>query len=210
MASGHVNRINRPNTWLLRPDAQRAKSSCQHGAVHTWHIPTRSLATVTYPTPTADIFLNVVHSLRNAPFVKSGSSPCRLGAILTTLGLIETGAAFACSSRSSLLRFVERRHEKCITRPIGREGVDLERVARDAALELCAPGSTYADPHVVLHLGPHDKVGLSLLRLCRLRSCLLENGHSATSLSPITTDGARRVNFRPQRAPSTMMRLLIE
>ena len=37
MASGHVNRINRPNTWLLRPDAQRAKSSCQHGAVHTWH-----------------------------------------------------------------------------------------------------------------------------------------------------------------------------
>ena len=37
MASGHVNRINRPNTWLLRPDAQRAKSSYQHGAVHTWH-----------------------------------------------------------------------------------------------------------------------------------------------------------------------------
>jgi hypothetical protein len=37
MASGHVNRINRPNTWLLRPDLRREESPCQHGAVHTWH-----------------------------------------------------------------------------------------------------------------------------------------------------------------------------
>src|SRR5258708_16716067 len=37
MASGHVNRIKRPNTWLHRPTCKREKSSCQHGAVHTWH-----------------------------------------------------------------------------------------------------------------------------------------------------------------------------
>jgi hypothetical protein len=40
MASGHVNRIKRPNTWLHRPMLQkREKSSCQLGAVHTWHNP---------------------------------------------------------------------------------------------------------------------------------------------------------------------------
>ena len=38
MASGHVNRINRPNTWLHRPSLRREDSSCQPGAVHTWHI----------------------------------------------------------------------------------------------------------------------------------------------------------------------------
>ena len=38
MASGHVNRIYRPNTWLHRPMLQNVKkSSCQPGAVHTWH-----------------------------------------------------------------------------------------------------------------------------------------------------------------------------
>ena len=38
MASGHVNRIKRPNTWLQRPMLQnREESSCQTGAVHTWH-----------------------------------------------------------------------------------------------------------------------------------------------------------------------------
>jgi hypothetical protein len=36
MASGHVNRANRPNTWLHRPNLQREKSPCQLGAVHTW------------------------------------------------------------------------------------------------------------------------------------------------------------------------------
>jgi hypothetical protein len=37
MASGHVNRIKRPNTWLHRPMLQnREESSCQTGAVHTW------------------------------------------------------------------------------------------------------------------------------------------------------------------------------
>jgi hypothetical protein len=36
MASGHVNRTNRPNTWLHRPSLQREESPCQLGAVHTW------------------------------------------------------------------------------------------------------------------------------------------------------------------------------
>jgi hypothetical protein len=39
MASGHVNRINRPNTWLHRPTLRREVLTCQPGAVHTWHIP---------------------------------------------------------------------------------------------------------------------------------------------------------------------------
>ena len=38
MASGHVNRANRPNTWLHRPATRREESPCQLGAVHTWHI----------------------------------------------------------------------------------------------------------------------------------------------------------------------------
>jgi hypothetical protein len=40
MASGHVYRKNRPNTWLLRPILQREDSSCQPGAVHTWPVAT--------------------------------------------------------------------------------------------------------------------------------------------------------------------------
>ena len=38
MASGHVYRAKRPNTWLLRPTLLREDSSCQPGAVHTWPI----------------------------------------------------------------------------------------------------------------------------------------------------------------------------
>jgi len=38
MASGHVNRTYRPNTWLHWPSLQREENSCQPGAVHTWHI----------------------------------------------------------------------------------------------------------------------------------------------------------------------------
>lgn len=33
MASGHVYRANRPNTWLM---LQSEESSCQPGALHTW------------------------------------------------------------------------------------------------------------------------------------------------------------------------------
>jgi hypothetical protein len=38
MASGHVNRADRPNTWLHRPSLRREVFPCQLGAVHTWHI----------------------------------------------------------------------------------------------------------------------------------------------------------------------------
>jgi hypothetical protein len=38
MASGHVNRANRPNIWLLRLTPQSEDSPCQPGAVHTWPI----------------------------------------------------------------------------------------------------------------------------------------------------------------------------
>jgi hypothetical protein len=35
MASGHMNRTKRPNTWLHRPACGREESPCQLGAVHT-------------------------------------------------------------------------------------------------------------------------------------------------------------------------------
>jgi hypothetical protein len=38
MASGHVYRARRPNTWPLRPTPQSEDSTCQPGAVHTWPI----------------------------------------------------------------------------------------------------------------------------------------------------------------------------
>src|SRR5258708_20853027 len=38
MASGHVNRIYRPNTWLHRPSLRREDFSCQPGSVHTWQL----------------------------------------------------------------------------------------------------------------------------------------------------------------------------
>jgi hypothetical protein len=44
MASGHVNRTKRPNTWLHRPACGREESPCQPGAVHTWHFATLSHA----------------------------------------------------------------------------------------------------------------------------------------------------------------------
>jgi hypothetical protein len=35
MASGHVNRTNRPNTWLHRPACKREEKPCQLGAVQS-------------------------------------------------------------------------------------------------------------------------------------------------------------------------------
>jgi hypothetical protein len=46
MASGHVNRTNRPNTWLHRPATRREDSPCQPGAVHTWHTAAKVSAAV--------------------------------------------------------------------------------------------------------------------------------------------------------------------
>ena len=43
MASGHVNRANRPNTWLHRPSPRREVFPCQPGAVHTWHFASSDL-----------------------------------------------------------------------------------------------------------------------------------------------------------------------
>ena len=43
MASGHVNRTSRPNTWQHRPSLRREDFSCQPGAVHTWHKADRPL-----------------------------------------------------------------------------------------------------------------------------------------------------------------------
>jgi hypothetical protein len=45
MASGHVYRAERPNTWLHRPMLQSEDSPCQPGAVHTWPIATYCTAT---------------------------------------------------------------------------------------------------------------------------------------------------------------------
>ncbi len=44
MASGPVCRTQRPNTWLHRPICKREESSCQLGAVHTWHLADISFA----------------------------------------------------------------------------------------------------------------------------------------------------------------------
>ena len=38
MASGRVNRQNRPNTWLHTRNLRREGFPCQFGAVHTWLI----------------------------------------------------------------------------------------------------------------------------------------------------------------------------
>jgi hypothetical protein len=40
MASGHVYRTERPNTWPHRPMLLSEDSSCQSRAVHTWPIAT--------------------------------------------------------------------------------------------------------------------------------------------------------------------------
>jgi hypothetical protein len=54
MASGHVNRDKRPNTWLHRPSLRREDSSCQPGAVHTWPIATLPQEFMSAIPPKAD------------------------------------------------------------------------------------------------------------------------------------------------------------
>src|SRR5215472_3204499 len=49
MASGHINRANRPNTWLHRPACRREEKPCQLGAVHTWHKADKSRRLAIWP-----------------------------------------------------------------------------------------------------------------------------------------------------------------
>jgi hypothetical protein len=42
MASGHVNRTNRPNTWLLRPTAARVKKAPEP-STHGPDLPTSAM-----------------------------------------------------------------------------------------------------------------------------------------------------------------------
>ena len=62
MASGHVNRTNRPNTWLHRPAKRREDFPCQLGAVHTWH--------------KADIRASCCNEQKSLNQRVPGSSPC--------------------------------------------------------------------------------------------------------------------------------------
>ena len=54
MASGHVNRTKRPNTWLHRPASKREEKPCQLGAVHTWHIATNADTVTLRPLSSRD------------------------------------------------------------------------------------------------------------------------------------------------------------
>src|SRR5258706_1233717 len=71
MASGHVNRIKRPDTWLHRPSLRREDFSCQPGAVHTW----RKAA---IRENTASQVLNPLHGWA-AKRGDSGRSGCEVG-----------------------------------------------------------------------------------------------------------------------------------
>jgi hypothetical protein len=44
MASGHVNRTQRPNTWLHRPMLHVKNKPCQLGAIHTWPLADRPIS----------------------------------------------------------------------------------------------------------------------------------------------------------------------
>ncbi len=78
MASGHVNRANRPNTWLHRPSLRREDSSCQPGAVHTWHLAdVNSWANVRFALPAQPVdatqALNLSAGVSNAMVLRGRS-----------------------------------------------------------------------------------------------------------------------------------------
>jgi hypothetical protein len=54
MASGHVYRAERPNTWLHRPSLRREDFPCQPGAVHTWPTATFTQEFMSAMPPKAD------------------------------------------------------------------------------------------------------------------------------------------------------------
>jgi hypothetical protein len=78
MASGHVNRTNRPNTWLHRPTCMREENPCQLGAVHTWHTAAQLHSTECPQLGGADITTKTVASgfdpLRTSAGLKSRSA----------------------------------------------------------------------------------------------------------------------------------------
>ena len=102
------------------------------------------------------------------------------------------------------------RHQKRVAVPLRRERVDLERVAGDAAFELCAPGRADRHPHIVFHFRTDHEVRLALLGLLSSGAAFLLMAICATSLSPSTTAGARRINSMMGRAPVTIILILIE
>ena len=87
MASGHVNRTQRPNTWPHRPKLQREDCPCQPGAVHTWHK------------------TDIVFALRNVRFW--GNSGHRQAAIRCLL-LTRSGTLASPKSLSSIYGLSER------------------------------------------------------------------------------------------------------
>jgi hypothetical protein len=75
MASGHVTRTNRPNTWLQRPSLRREDSPCQlrprrHSASRCLTSYSRSL------TSDRVIGLTLLHPLTSAHGTKGRSPPC--------------------------------------------------------------------------------------------------------------------------------------
>jgi hypothetical protein len=104
MASGHVNRTQRPNTWLHRPSLRREDSPCQLGAVHTWHKADMPDA----PTNVADI-ASTPRS-RSTPTVRrrrSATSPNAVARVATRarrssipVGAVMTWASCRFPSRS--------------------------------------------------------------------------------------------------------------
>src|SRR3989337_3120867 len=65
MASGHADRINRPNTWLHRPTLRREVLTCQPGAVHTLHKADQDVAKTSAIAPNVDLSTRCPWSNRN-------------------------------------------------------------------------------------------------------------------------------------------------
>jgi hypothetical protein len=78
MASGHVNRTQRPNTWLHRPSLRREDSPCQLGAVHTW--PSADIAVV----PTNVRFSNRLVGVKRFQTLHDAGSKSLAGSCFST------------------------------------------------------------------------------------------------------------------------------
>src|SRR5215468_3697940 len=111
MASGHVNRTNRPNTWLHRPSLRREDSPCQPGVAES-PLP-RQLSGVKQPaTLTGHVFAD--RTLRNACRDQSSLMPADLVTLAhfsvssamsfpNSVGVIGIGTSAKSASRSFIL-----------------------------------------------------------------------------------------------------------